>query len=171
MLGLRPCRYSIGAALHLHPIHAALFVLGIALDIGQFCLWLMLISSYVSRSSSTRRLMLTFLLVGIARNLLPAITPGAPIRGHEIECASVFVLALWLPYVLMSERIRRTFVSEPISGPAKHGAIGGFLVLSVALGGLILRSLLSFDPSAFAGSPGSNSSTVSIVHAVPSDRK
>jgi hypothetical protein len=151
-LGLRPCHASLGAALHLFPEHAAFFVLGVALEISQLCAWLALFSAYFARSSSTRRLMVAFLALGIARSLLTLIVPGATVKGHEREGATVAVLTLWLPYVLLSERIRTTFVRRPVSPLTSRAAIGGFVALSLMLCGLSVRSYVSFDPVAFARS-------------------
>lgn len=152
LLGLRPCKASLGAALHLFPGHAALFVLGVALDISQLCVWLVLSSAYFARSSSTRRLMAALLLLGIAQSILPLMVPGASLKDRDRECVTVVVLALWCPYVLLSERVRNTFVQQPLSRLIFRVAAGGFAALSVALCGLSVRSYLSFDPVAFARS-------------------
>jgi hypothetical protein len=145
VLGLRPNNVSIGASLHLFPAHGVCFALAMALDISRFGAWLMLVSSYFSRSSSTRRLMVTFLLLGIVQSLLPMIIVRAPVKEHEYDILRAIVMALWLPYLLLSERVRNTFALGPVSRSAVRSAIVGFLVLSVALGGLMLRSYLRSD--------------------------
>lgn len=150
VLGLRPCNYSLGAGLHLAPQYVALFLLGVVLDIGRICLWMTLVSSFFARSSSTRALMTTFLVLGIARSVLPLVTPRSSIRGHELECLTACVLALWLPYVLLSERVRRTFARGSLSRRSVRVAIGSFVFLSTGLGALTVRSYMRFDPSAFA---------------------
>lgn len=159
-LGLRPCNVPIGAALHLSPPYGVLlFLLGVALDIGQVCVWPTLVWSYFARSSSTRRLTITFLGLGLAHGLLPIMVSGGSIKGHETACFEVLAMGLGLPYVLLSERVRRTFILRPISELTLRGAIGSFLVLSVVLGGFIARSYLTFDPAAFARSSALKSTT------------
>jgi hypothetical protein len=153
-LGLRPQLASIGLALHLATLHAALFLAGAALDLSHICVWILLVSSYIRRSSSTRRLMITFVALGVAHCLLTIMSPGARVTDHWDAVIVASLLVLSLPYVQLSERVRTTFVRRPISRSAVRAAVAGSVVLCVALGGLTLRSYVRFDPAAVAGQHG-----------------
>lgn len=160
MLGLGPCNFSIGGSLHLFPQYGALFLFGVLLDIGRICVWMMLVSSFFTRSCSARSLMAAFLLFGVARSVQPLLTPGASFKHHELQCLTAIVMTLWLPYVLLSERVRRTFVQGSLSRSAVRVGIGSFVFLSIGLGAVTVRSYLRFDPPAFAASSRSRSKAV-----------
>jgi len=160
MLGLRPCNFSIGGSFHLFPQYGALFLFGVVLDIGRICVWMMLVSSFFTRSSSTRPLMATFLVLGVAHSVLPLVPPTASLKHHYVQCLTAVAMALWLPYVLLSQRVRRTFVHGSISRPSVRVAIATFVFLSIGLGAATIRSYLRFTPAAFAASPGSSRPTI-----------
>lgn len=100
-----------------HPLWAPLIVFEIVGNIGLLVLAAITLALFFKKSKRTPKFAITWYAVGPAfllldellGNLIPAVASNSPASGLTELARATVVAAIWIPYFLVSDRVKKTF--------------------------------------------------------------
>jgi hypothetical protein len=107
---------SLGLASDLPSRYQGIFVLNLLFDLGLTAFLIYAAVRFFGKRRNTPATMIALMIAGIVVNaLLLAINIGADAEPFAIECGKALAKGLvgaiiWIPYFLVSKRVKRTFV-------------------------------------------------------------